>query len=110
MQELLAHTVCPSGFPLNTLLSDTRDESEVSRLLWRQSGGFLWVGATGALGFCRIQMMGRGYVPAKGPVGAWDNPSPPDQTPELLWKCKESGKGVSKSCSVNPISARLKDS
>lgn len=63
-----------------------------------------------ALGFCRIQMMGRGCVPAKGPVGAWDNPSPPDQTPELLWKCKEIGKDVSKSCSVNPISARLKDS
>lgn len=55
-------------------------------------------------------MMQKGCVPAKGPVSAWGNPSQPAQTPELLWKCKQRGKDISKGCSVNSISARLKDS
>lgn len=56
--------------------------------------------------------MERSCAPAKGPVSAWGDPSQPAQIPELLRKCKQRGKDVGKtsSCSVNLISARLKDS
>lgn len=103
------HTARPWGFP-ETLLSDTRMGVKAPGCCETTQGRFLWLGAIWGLGYCGIQMMERGSAPAKGPVGAWGDPSQPAQTPQLLWKCKQRGKDVSKSCSVNLISARLKDS
>lgn len=76
---------------------------------WQGSqGGSCGLVPSGALGFCRIQMMGKRCVPAKGPVSAWvtlSNLPNPRAAVEM-----QRGKDVSKGCSVNLISARLKDS
>lgn len=97
------------GFP-EALLSDPRGGSEVSRLLWNQSGEAPVAWCHLGSGILQDTDDGEGLCSSQGTCGCLGWPFPTCPNPPAAVKCKQRGKDVSKICSVNLISARLKNS
>lgn len=74
-----------------TLLNDTRGGSEVSRLLTRQSGGFLWIGAIWGSGILQDTDDGEGLCSSQGTCECLGNPFQPAQPQSCCGNAKGEG-------------------